>query len=695
MKRQLIFIVTAICLNAASSFCSAKEGNIDSMSVVTPETTTPHVRSTQLLSTPLIREESFTLSGQTMDAETGESTPYVSIRIEKLGLFTVSNEDGKWTLRLPASASSEDISFKYLGYTTQTIRISHLPANTNIYLKSSSVDLQEVVITPDKKFEVLRGAWNAIANNYPVEPTRTQGFYRETQRVNDSLFLYFNEAVLNVYKNTYRNTQNFGQIEVERSRKNVFPGIDSINDVRFYGGPHFPNELDVVFSRWDFINPSQFKNWSYDLEGGYSDNGRFIIILSFKHKYQPMSNFQGTMYIDADSYAYLGFEIKRFGLATFNGVDDLDAESNYVSGTTNIDIGYIEKGNRYFLSHINYKTNGINMSSRVRVYKDIEYVTTSILTDAAAPIPYDRQFDYTDILSIKADNYDEGFWKDYNILQESQLQTKQTQLLYGKEKAIEQLTKVYNTELTEQERVLLFLKRFTFDGGLSYHPLQNIRGRYVIGYGTDPLTLQNPPTGEQQQSLSFGISTTDGLRFQLNKKWSLFGNVSTALYGLDQLQASFGINYRTPLFPSGRWIFLDLGFGPDIATSRERLGTLDISGGSLTIGNKTLEGSTLAVSTGQNMFGAIGKIGVAIRMGKQYELFAEGNYQLHLLKDTYVQFKEKEGFFLTRSKSNVDWNDSNLYFWLDEHNQGTFSRMSSPTFSVEPWYVRLGIRSGF
>ena len=57
--------------------------------------------------------------------------------------------------------------------------------------------------------------------------------------------------------------------------------------------------------------------------------------------------------------AMLTLDLKSNGsdLLRLNSVDDLDAEANYVSGTTNIDIGYVEKGDRYFLSHINYKTN--------------------------------------------------------------------------------------------------------------------------------------------------------------------------------------------------------------------------------------------------------------------------------------------------------------------------------------------------
>ncbi len=675
--------------DAASELASSSMDSLPAIAVK------PADRVTRLLTTPVLREESFTLSGQVLDAETDETAPYVSIRVERLGLMTVSNEDGRWTLKLPSTAAKEIISFKYLGYSTQSIDISRLPNTSVVYLKPSSVELKEVVISPEKKFEILRGAWNAITTNYPVEPTLTQGFYRETQRVNDSLFLYFNEAVLNVFKNTYRNNQNFGQIEVTKSRKNVFPGIDSINDVRFYGGPHFPNELDIVFSRWDFIKPSDFKNWSYDLEGGFSDNGHFVYTIAFKHKVSPLSNFQGRMFIDGDSYAYLGFELKRFGLASFNSAEDLSTDAEYVSGTTSIEIGYVEKGDKYILGHINYKTNGINTVSQVRVFKDIEYVTTSIRTESVEPIPYERQFDYTDILSIEADNYDQGFWKDYNVLQESQLQTKQTQLLYGQEKAIEQLTRVYNTELTQQEKTLLFLKRFTFEGGFSFHPLQSKGGNYVIGYGMDPLFSTIPPTGDQAETISFGLSTTDGIRFSLNKNWSLFGTISTALYGMDQFQTSLGLNFRTPLFPSGRWVFLDLGLGPDFSTSMQKLGKMVVPGGNVTIEGKKLEAPFLQVKAGQQAFGAIGKAGISVRMGKQYELFAEGNYQLRLLKRSFVQFKEGDGFFLTRSKSKVDWNNANLYLWLDEHQQGNYMRMTSPTFNVEPWYIRIGIRSGF
>lgn len=651
-------------------------------------------RKTTLLRQAVFRNEAFTLSGQIIDGTTGETAPYASVRVEKLGLGTVSNIDGNWTLRLPSSAANEQLTVKYLGYGTQTLNINRLPDKSFVCLEPSAYELRQVVVTPEKKFEVLRAAWNAIPNNYPSKPSLTEGFYRETQRVTDSMFLYFNEAILNVYKNTYKNSQNFGQIEVVKSRKNVFPGIDSINDVRFYGGPHFPNDLDVVFSRWDFIKPSEFKNWNYELEGAYRNNDKYIYTLSFKHKTKPFSNFQGQLFIDGDSYAYVGFEIKRFGLGSI-ALEDIPTDVSYISGTTNIKIGYVEKDGLYYLSHINYKTNGINTASKVRVFKDIEYITTTIKTEAVTPIPYDRQFDYTDILSIKADNYDQSYWKDYNILQESQVQTNQTQLLYANDQAVEQLTKVYNTELTDQEKILLFLKRFTFEGGFSYHPLRFQGGRYSFGYGTDTFDPLNPPTADAVKSSNFGLSTTDGIRFELNKHWSLVGLISTALYGVDQLQTSVGVNYRLSVLPSGRWFFLDLGLSPSFSTSKQRLGQMAIPGGSLTIGSKVLRSSTLDIKAGQTSFDAKGALGLAVRMGKQYELFVEGSYLYPLISRNYVQFKETGGSFFSRSKARVDWNDNNVFMRVDETGQGNFSRVTLSRFNLEPWYIRLGIRSGF
>jgi hypothetical protein len=626
----------------------------------------------------------FEISGRIIDSESGYPVSYATIGVARLGIGTVSNIDGDWTLRLPQYAKNGILKVNCLGYTNQEIALSNLTNGSVIHLKPTNYELGEVVVVPDTLiFYILNKAYKDIKENYPVKASLTKGFYRETQRISDSLFLYFNEAVLNVYKNTYRNTSNFGQIEVEKSRKNVFPGIDSLNDVRFYGGPHFPNDLDIVFSRWDFIRPSQFRYWKYELEGMYKDSVSDIYTIRFYNRESPNGNFRGKIYIDANSYAYIGFELTRAGVNT----SVTPSSSSYLPGNTTIKIGYTDKDGLKYLSYINYKTNGLNTATKTRIYKDIEYITTSIKTDSVYPIPYNRQFDYTDILSIKAQNYDQSYWKDYNILQESNIMNKQTELMYGKEQATAQLTKTYNTRLSDQEKVLIFLKRFTFEGGIAWQPITYGSGNHIIGYGTNPANSSN---GKYVKTNNFGISTMDGIRFELNKQLSLFGTITTVLYGMDQIQGDLGVNYRISVFPKGRWVFLDLGLAASVINSKVSLLSISNSTNNMQIDGKVFDSSSIDVKAGNSGTGAKGVLGLSVRMGKKYELFVDGSYYLPLLWNrSYVQFRESEGPIFGKKSAKVNWDDSDLYFYVDGQRQNT------TRFEVEPYRLRIGIRSGF
>lgn len=653
---------------------------LQSLSVVAQTTSTETSVSASTTSIPSIP---ITLHGKVLDAVSKEPLAYATLSINKFGKGTASNMDGEWTLQAPASASNEILSVSFMGYTSRTLNISELTGNSTILLQPKSYQMTEVVVTRnDFCKEFLQKAWDAIPQNYPTEPTLCQGFYRETQRLKDSTFLYFNEAILDVYKNTYKNTTNFGQIRVEKSRKNVFPGIDSINDVRFTGGPHFPNDLDIVFSRWDFIRPSEYRNWKIELVGSLKDSISNIYILSFKNKKLPNSSFQGKMYIDRDNYAFVGFDFWRAGYSNLN-MNQLP-DMAFVPGMTSIKIGYTEQNGTYNLGYINYKTSGLNTESRKRVFKDIEYVTTSIQTEEVSPIPFSQQFASGAILSIEAQPYDSSYWKDYNILEQSKIMNNQATLSYKKEDALKQLTMTYNKELTADEKVMMFLKRFTFDGGIAYLPVHYTGGAHDLTYNGNTWGTTNVKTTK------FGISTMDGIRFELNKKWSLTGTVSTALYGVEQLQMDLGAAYRISLAPSGRLFFMDLGLAASTVTSRLELGRLSNTGGNLVLDGKTFDSENLVLKAGKSGFGLKPSIGFSVRMGKQYELFTDASwFQALLFKRDYLQLKESNGFFLTRQSVKTDWNNPALQLKVDGQT------VNSPRFEVQPWNVRIGIRSGF
>lgn len=88
---------------------------------------------------PYIRE----VTGIVRDEETGESVPFVNIKIKDKTIGTTTDIDGKFSLTIPVGAKSLVVS--YIGYETKEVTISK--SYIDIPLKPSSEMIQEVVVT--------------------------------------------------------------------------------------------------------------------------------------------------------------------------------------------------------------------------------------------------------------------------------------------------------------------------------------------------------------------------------------------------------------------------------------------------------------------------------------------------------------------------------------------------------------------
>jgi predicted porin len=120
------------------------------------------------------------------------------------------------------------------------------------------------------------------------------------------------------------------------------------------------------------------------------------------------------------------------------------------------------------------------------------------------------------------------------------------------------------------------------------------------------------------------------------------------------------------------------------------LATLSNAGGNLTLDGKTFDSENLELKAGKSGLGLKPSIGFSVRMGKQYELFTDASwFQPMLFKKEYLQLKEADGFFLSRQSVKTDWNNPTLQLKVDGQEVHT------PRFEVQPWNVRIGIRSGF
>ncbi|MEL6926438.1 MAG: carboxypeptidase-like regulatory domain-containing protein [Bacteroidota bacterium] len=89
------------------------------------------------------------VSGNVLDAKTNAPLPGATIYFDGTTLGSISDLDGSFSIRTQTKSSSPLI-VSFVGYETVIVEDPYAAAPLTIYLKEASVDLEEVIVTPDK-----------------------------------------------------------------------------------------------------------------------------------------------------------------------------------------------------------------------------------------------------------------------------------------------------------------------------------------------------------------------------------------------------------------------------------------------------------------------------------------------------------------------------------------------------------------
>lgn len=87
--------------------------------------------------------QSRVLTGAVTSAEDGSPIPGVSVSVKGTTMGTISDMDGKFSIKVPAD--SKTLVFSFVGMTTQEITIGNQTI-INIKLKSENISVDEVVV---------------------------------------------------------------------------------------------------------------------------------------------------------------------------------------------------------------------------------------------------------------------------------------------------------------------------------------------------------------------------------------------------------------------------------------------------------------------------------------------------------------------------------------------------------------------
>src|SRR4051812_27091883 len=85
-----------------------------------------------------------TITGTVFSKDDGQPLPGVSVMVSGTKMGTVTNDYGKFTIKVPDGAQS--LTFMFVGYNCKTVSIGKKDS-LNVYLETNSKTLNEVVVT--------------------------------------------------------------------------------------------------------------------------------------------------------------------------------------------------------------------------------------------------------------------------------------------------------------------------------------------------------------------------------------------------------------------------------------------------------------------------------------------------------------------------------------------------------------------
>jgi len=386
------------------------------------------------------------IKGYIYDIENRTAVPYATIGILEDNIGTITNADGFFTLKIPASYSGASLVVSHMGYMNQRIPIQLIgEQKIDIYLTRRIISIQEVIIRYIDPNVIVEKAMEYRKFNNNTEPVYTTSFYREGVQKNDR-YVSFSEAVFKVYKSAYTLSENFDQVKLLKSRKIENSVLKDTVFLKLKAGVMAALQLDIVKSVPDFLDQSEPSRYTYTYSDLISYNSQDAYAITFVQKEDVTDAlYKGTMYIDKENYAILGadFEINPNYL-------DKAAENLILKKSKRLivklekikySISYKPFGGKYYLNHIRcdllLKTRFRNHLLSDNFSTFIEFATCKIDTLNV------EKFEKREVLKpgiVFSDAYytkDEAFWADYNIIAPEEKLSEALSRIIGKIERIE------------------------------------------------------------------------------------------------------------------------------------------------------------------------------------------------------------------------------------------------------------------
>lgn len=588
------------------------------------------------------------ISGKVVDAETSQPIPFTHVSIYDHTQGTVCNVKGDFNLVLPADFDGK-VSISSIGYEIYHLALDARSLPYTIRLKSSKQLLSEVVISADAARQIVQKALEKIPDNYPTIPTNYEGFYRQALRSPKYDYLYISEASLKVHKKSYAAKQTFGQVKLLKARKVDFH-LDTLNRIKFYAGPHTPHIRDFVMAREKFI--SNLNQYEYQLQDMTMYQGSPVYIISFSQKkgLTLADEYQGKLYIDQESYAFVKAEYNIFSKSILG--NELNSYFKWYKSQTLVN--YKKTAGRWHLQNIWNSKLGYDKILKDSVRGTLEYVTTTIDTVNNEVIPYGKRLQLKDIFIHKINDFDSTYWDNFNtIVREKELSDAiKDQKLHDTSLNLDYSSPdTVVRKLSKRQKFIKIFTRLKLTYLFNYTSFRRSGVNTQLTYGTESFTTTN--------NSSNAIGFTSSVIYPFSSK--IYGQLNyTTTDGANKIKsAALNALYEFKLFKNKRPLFIRSGLGVAYSSWRQKIGkTDDPSSFQPNNFKKTVDLYLQSTSIGLQSY-----LSVSLELSHRWELYVDVSYTLPLHETYSALARESKGLF--RKTNTMSSSLSHIGFVVD------------------------------
>ncbi|HET7361621.1 MAG TPA: carboxypeptidase-like regulatory domain-containing protein [Salinimicrobium sp.] len=370
-------------------------------------------------------QQTITYKGEVVNSRTGNSISSAYLLVVGTNISTVTNNDGEFSLKLPAALTEATITTSYLGYESKTLPLEYFKGkNTVIELDESVEKLAEVAIfDATNATSLVREMLDNRDENYVNDKILMTVFYRETikrGRRNVSL----SEAVLEIYKEPNNSSRN-DDVAIVKARKSTdYERLDTLA-LKLRGGPFNTLYLDAM-KYPDFLFANSVKDYKFSFEEPVQINDRYTYVVAFEEKHKQHPWYFGKLFIDAKTNtlvraAYtLNVDNRREAANMF--VQKKPGRSKVYPISVAYEVDYREDDGKWYYGYGNAKlTFVVNwkrklFNSRYHVNSEMAVTDWKVLPDEKI-----KKEDFIKPSIIMADDVsgfaDIGFWGANNIIE--------------------------------------------------------------------------------------------------------------------------------------------------------------------------------------------------------------------------------------------------------------------------------------